>query len=200
VIYDTESDRPVRSIHVAGTLRFDPDRDTRLVVGLIKIQAGDDASEDSFDCDAHAPRRDPDSPRPTLEAGTAARPIPAGHSAVIRLGAIEGLDPQTCPAIVCCGGRMDLHGAPMGRTWVKLGQTARAGDAVVSLAEPAQGWRVGDRVIVTATQRLRRERATLRAGHGYGNDSRQNGPLLSRVLHNEALARTGRDAGRGLSV
>src|SRR5262249_526276 len=67
VISDTESDRPVRSIHVAGTLRFDPDRDTRLVVGLIKIQAGDDASEDGFDCDAHAPRRDPDSPRPTLE-------------------------------------------------------------------------------------------------------------------------------------
>jgi hypothetical protein len=31
---------------------------------------------------------------------------------------------------------------------------------------------------------------------GYGNDSRQNGPLSSRVLHNEALARTG----RGLSV
>ena len=35
---------------------------------------------------------------------------------------------------------------------------------------------------------------------GYGNDSRQNGPLSSRILHNEALARMGRDAGRGLSV
>jgi hypothetical protein len=35
---------------------------------------------------------------------------------------------------------------------------------------------------------------------GYGNDSRQTGPLSSRILHNEALARMGRDAGRGLSV
>jgi hypothetical protein len=166
IVYDLASDQAVRSIHVAGTLRFDLDRDTRLTVGLIKIQAGDDASENGFDCDAHAPRRAANSPRPALEVGTAARPIPAGHSAVIRLAVIEGMDPQTCPAIVCCGGRMDLHGAPLGRSWVKLGKTARAGDAIVSLDEPAEGWRVGGRVIVTATQRLRRERATLRPGQG----------------------------------
>jgi UDP-N-acetylglucosamine 2-epimerase (non-hydrolysing) len=35
---------------------------------------------------------------------------------------------------------------------------------------------------------------------GYGNDSRQNGPLSSRFLHNEALARTGCGTARGLSV
>ena len=44
VTYDTRTEAAIRSIHVAGTLRFDPDRDTRLDVGLIKIQAGDDAS------------------------------------------------------------------------------------------------------------------------------------------------------------
>jgi len=85
---------------------------------------------------------------------------------VIRLVALDGMDPQTCPAIVCCGGRMDFHGAPLGRSWVKLGHTAHAGDADLTLAEPVEGWRAGDRVIVTATQRLRRERSTLRAGHG----------------------------------
>ena len=42
VVYDIETKDPIRSIHVAGTLQFDPDRDTRLDVGLIKIQAGDD--------------------------------------------------------------------------------------------------------------------------------------------------------------
>src|SRR5438552_15137751 len=48
----------LRSIHVAGILAFARDRNTRLNVGLIKIQAGDDASEDGFKCDAHvrAPR------------------------------------------------------------------------------------------------------------------------------------------------
>src|SRR5438309_2069549 len=96
VTYDAASDQPVRSIHVAGTLRFDPDRDTRLVVGLIKIQAGDDASENGFDCDAHAPRDAPDARRPALEVGTEARPIPAGRSAVIRLASLPDMDPETC--------------------------------------------------------------------------------------------------------
>src|SRR5216117_1160603 len=53
VTYDVRSDAVIRSIHVAGTLSFAPDRDTRLDVGLIKIQAGDDPSEDRFNCEAH---------------------------------------------------------------------------------------------------------------------------------------------------
>jgi hypothetical protein len=166
VTYDVSSDAPFRSIHVAGTLRFDPDRDTRLDVGLIKIQAGDDASENGFDCDAHAAAADAMGPRPALEVGTAAHPIDARHSAIIRLVSLEGMDPETCPAIVCCGGRLDLHGAALERSWVKLGATARAGDTVVTLAEPVPGWRLGDHLIVTATQRIRRERGTLRAGQG----------------------------------
>src|SRR5689334_5577882 len=55
VVYDLNSDTPIRSIHVAGTLEFARDRDTRLDVGLIKVQPGDDASENGFDCDAHGP-------------------------------------------------------------------------------------------------------------------------------------------------
>src|SRR5262245_15953247 len=43
VVYDVKSDQAIRSIHVAGTLTFAPDRDTRLDVGLIKIQPGDNA-------------------------------------------------------------------------------------------------------------------------------------------------------------
>jgi hypothetical protein len=164
VLYDIASDRPIRSIHVAGTLRFASDRDTRLDVGLIKIQAGDDASEDGFDCDLHQPEAGPSGPTPTLEVGSQDRPIPAGRTATIRLVPVEGLDPVSCPAIVCCGGRMDLHGAPMPRTWVKLGDDARPGDPSVRLSEPVPGWRAGDRVILTATRRERKEGATLRPG------------------------------------
>jgi hypothetical protein len=78
---------------------------------------------------------------------------------MIQLSEVAGLDRESCPAIVCCGGRLDLHGAPLDRTWVKLGANAQAGDTVIRLAEPVTGWRVGDRIIVTSTD------------HPYGNDT-----------------------------
>jgi hypothetical protein len=159
VLYDVKSEQVIRSIHVAGTLTFARDRDTLLCVGLVKVQPGDDASENGFDCDAHVPTVEPGQARPALEVGTAETPI-TGHTAVIRLTHVAGLDKQSCPALVCCGGRMDLHGAPMNRTWVKLGATAKKGDATVTLAEPVTGWRPGDRILVTAT------RLTYDVGHG----------------------------------
>jgi hypothetical protein len=162
VTYDVRSEAPVRSVHVAGTLTFARDRDTRLAVGLIKIQPGDDASENGFDCDAHRPTPKPGEPRPALEVGTPDEPIPANHTATIQLAHCEGLDPESCPAVVCCGGRMDFHGAPMNRTWVKLGAPAQAGSAEVTLAEPVTGWRAGDRVILTATVRQNKVKKTFR--------------------------------------
>lgn len=152
VVYDVASDEVIRSIHVAGKLAFAPDRDTRLTVGLIKIQAGDDASEDGFDCEGHQAEPVAGGARPALEVGTPDRPIVREHTTLIRLAYVEGMDRQTCPAIICCGGRMDFHGTPMNRTWVKLGATASAGSDAVTLAEPVTGWRAGDRVIVTATR------------------------------------------------
>src|SRR5262245_40807597 len=38
VVYDASSDEAIRAINVAGVLSFAPDRDTRLAVGLLKIQ------------------------------------------------------------------------------------------------------------------------------------------------------------------
>jgi hypothetical protein len=151
VTYDLDSNQVIRSIHVAGILTFAPEHDTRLDVGLIRIQPGEEATEDGFDCDAHAAEPVPGKPRPALEVGTPDRPIDAKHTALIRLTYVTGLDKQSCPAIVCCGGRMDFHGAPLSRSWVKLGATARKGDKAVVLAEPVTGWKVGDRVIVTMT-------------------------------------------------
>jgi hypothetical protein len=162
VIYDVCSDTAFRSIHVAGTLSFARDRNTRLEVGLIKIQAGDDASENGFDCDAHVPQPKPGEARPALVVGSPNEPIPAKYNATIELRYFEGMDKESCPAIVCCGGRMDFHGAPMNRTWVKLGAKASAGFAEVILAEPVTGWRVGDRIILTATTRQNKVKKTFR--------------------------------------
>jgi hypothetical protein len=166
VTYDLLGDAAIRSIHVAGTLTFATDRATRLDVGLIKIQAGDDASEDGFTCDAHVVPPISDAPRPALEVGTPDRPIAPDVSALIRLVPFDGMDEETCPAIVCCGGRMDFHGAPMSRAWVKLGETARAGEERVVLAEPVSGWKVGDRIIITASKKDGRRKETLRPGAG----------------------------------
>src|SRR5262249_33496472 len=90
VTYDVKSDQAIRSIHIAGTLTFAPDRDTRLDVGLLKVQPGNDCSEEGFDCDAHLPAADPKMARPALEVGTPERPIAAGRTAVIRLVYFEG--------------------------------------------------------------------------------------------------------------
>src|SRR5262245_17511774 len=170
VVYDVHSDQPIRGINVAGVLSLATDRNTRLDVGLIRIQAGDQYSEEGFDCDGHFESADAAKSRPALEVGTPAAPLPVRYTALIRLVYFPGMDKESCPAIVCCGGRMDFHGAPLARTWVKLGAAAAAGDTQVRLAEPAAGWRVGDRVIVTATGQGRvHNRNTLRPGAAPGN-------------------------------
>ncbi len=167
VLYDRDSEEIIRSIQVSGTLKFATDRKTRLDVGLIRIEDLDEFSESGFDC-LHVPDASPDAEGPgpieqgvtppasraALEIGRPESPLPAEHTAMIRLHYIEGMDKETCPAIVCCGGRMDLHGAPLERTWVKLPfQSARVGEARVVMPAKLDGWKVGDRVIVTGTTR-----------------------------------------------
>ncbi len=153
VVYDILSDEAIRGITVSGTLAFATDRDTRLDVGLINIQAGNEYSESGFDCDMHFEAHDAGKDRSTLEVGTPDQPVDARHTALIRLVHFDGMDKDSCPAIVCCGGQMDFHGAAMNRTWVKLGRSVAKRDLQVKLAEAVTGWRVGDRVIVTGTVR-----------------------------------------------
>ena len=154
VTYDVLSPQQIRMIHVAGKLAFSREKSTRLEVGLLKVQAGDTAAEDGFECEAHADASgaDPNRPAPTLEIGTVDAPIPPGVTATIRLAYFDGMDKTTLPAIVDCGGQWEVHGAPMSRTWVKLGASCKPGDASVTLSEPVTGWKAGDRVIVTAAK------------------------------------------------
>jgi len=150
VTFASTSDKAYRSIHIGGTLAFDPDKDTVLAVGLLKIQPGENTAEEGFDCDAHLETPKDGEPKPALELGSPDAPI--RKSALIRLVYFEGMDKDSCPAIVCCGGRMDFHGAPMNRTWLKLGADVKRGDSTVTVSEPVTGWRLGDKVIVTGTK------------------------------------------------
>jgi hypothetical protein len=177
VVYDVSSTEVLRSLHIAGTLSFAHDKDTRLEVGLIRIEQGENLSEEGFDCLVHVPGETQKPKQATgaenkpgftvlcdccqskaaLLVGTPDQPVDANRSALIRLHYIEGMDKESCPAIICCGGRMDFHGAPMNRTWVKLGADVdpRKGPVFeITLAEPVTGWRAGDRVVVTTSGML----------------------------------------------
>lgn len=152
IAYDVSSDAAVRVLHVAGTLSFARDRSTRLNVGLLKISPAEECSEDGFDCHETPTAVGGKMAPASLEIGTAENPIPPGVSATVRLVYFDEMDTNALPALINCGGRMDIHGAPMNRTWVKLGATAKAGDSKVTLAETVSGWNVGDRIIVTVSK------------------------------------------------
>lgn len=113
VLYDVDSSDVIRVVKVAGTLRFATDRNTRLDVGLLRVEAGEEVTEEVFDCHDSSASADPTQPRPTLEIGSPNHPIDAQYSALIRLTYCEGMNKESCPALIACGGRMELHGAPM---------------------------------------------------------------------------------------
>ena len=121
VRFDGRVEAAIRSIRVAGTLEFDPDRDTLLTVGLIEIgEAG--SGPDVHD--RMADMGEAGTGRPSLLVGEPGRPIAAGHSATIRLALVEGLDPEDCPAIVC---QRRADGVPRGPGGPDLGQARRDG-------------------------------------------------------------------------
>ena len=53
IVYDVSSDAALRMVHVGGVLTFSREKSTRLDVGLLKIQPGDEAAEDGFVCAVH---------------------------------------------------------------------------------------------------------------------------------------------------
>ncbi|MEK6262724.1 MAG: G8 domain-containing protein [Planctomycetota bacterium] len=149
VIYDVNSNDALRMLHVAGTLTFSREVSTLLDVGLIKIEPGETTTEDGFNCHDPAPAQHHGATVPVLEIGTLASPIPAGVKATIRLRHHKGTNAETLPAIISCGGRWDVHGAPMNRTWLKLASPAKVGDGRVTLEQPVTDWHAGDRIIIT---------------------------------------------------
>ncbi len=169
ILYQSQSEEVIRAICISGELRFSAKCNSVLNVGLIRIEEGNVYSEEGFDClhvtehsggtshasDAHHHSHSAKghSVRPALIVGTRQNPIPSEFSAKIRLHFVAGMDRETCPAIVCCGGRMDIHGAPMEHTWVKLTRTADAGANRLFLDRRVEDWRVGDRVLITGSGR-----------------------------------------------
>lgn len=172
VKYDVESREVIRLVQVAGTLEFARDKNTLLEVGLLTIMPSEEPSEEGFDCHMEPDAHNHGHNHSALLVGKPGAPIPAEFKATIRLHYVEGLDKNSCPAIVCCGGRMEFHGAPLQRTWTKLKRQADVATTNIALAESVKDWQVGDQVIITSTK-MQRDRG--RDG-GEGN----GGGFLSR--------------------
>jgi len=191
VLYDVKSEAVLRLVQIVGSLTFARDRDTQLSVGVLKVQNSDECSESGFACDFAGINAagEPQGPRqgtmPTLEIGTLDKPIPAEHTARIRLHFLEGMDPNDAPALVCCSARMELHGAPLSRTWVKLGENAAVGTTSVVLSEPVTGWKVGDEIIVTASKKGSRSGSYRDDGEKLGTEPRRIGKIDGQTIHFE---------------
>lgn len=152
ILYDFSSTEVIRGLQVGGELRFDPTKNTRLEIGLIRVQPGDEYSEEGFDCDGHFVAQDKVVDMPLLEIGNANNPVQADKKAIIRLHYQEGMKKDSCPAIVCCGGKWETHGAKLDRSWVKLSKNLAAGDKTLHVAEAVNGWKSGDKIVVTGSR------------------------------------------------
>ena len=147
VIYDVNSSDAVRLIHIQGRLEFSRTVSTQLDVGMIIVNTRETVDPNQ-DCSITDGGYWPDAPRPALEVGTIEDPIPAGITARIRLVYFSDMDPDCAPGIINYGGRMDIHGAPLTKTWVEMGASARSNDNTVVLDE-AVNWQPGDRILIT---------------------------------------------------
>jgi hypothetical protein len=155
VTYDVDSKDVIRLVQVAGTLDFAKDRNTRLEVGLLTVLPVESPTEEGFDCHVVPEAPQPGVSPPALIVGRPEAPIVKGCTALIRLHLVEGLDKESCPAIICCGGRMEFHGQKLTNTWVKMKAEANAGDTEVSVVASVKDWTPGDLVIVAGTKRPR---------------------------------------------
>ncbi|WP_278469452.1 G8 domain-containing protein [Gimesia maris] len=191
IVYDLDSQEVIRGIQISGKLKFASDRNTRLEVGLIRIEELDHYCEEGFDCQmvVESDEKNPEKQLaaakhvPTLEVGRPESPLSAQYTALIRLHYIEGMSKENCPAIVCCGGRMDFHGAPLERTWVKLPyQTAKVGEARAVMPYPLPGWKVGDRIILSGTTRQFGYIGTRYRKNGDDNSVADNPTTEERVI------------------
>lgn len=150
VIYDVSSGDDIHLILVRGKLEFSRTNDTRLDVGAIVISTSPTV-DINLNCSfQNYPNDWQSGPPPTLEVGSLDNPIPENHTARIRLVYFSDMDPNCAPAIINYGGRMELHGAPLNKTWLKLGAGAPQGSSTITV-EDQVNWKVGDRIIITAT-------------------------------------------------
>jgi Bacterial Ig domain/G8 domain len=131
VTYDGQSDVPLKTLRVDGTLRFDPHQNSRIVIDTLVV-----------------------SPVGRLEIGTAAVPVDPDLLVEVLIageGDIDvALDPMLLSRGVVSHGAVEIHGARK-TAFLKVGDVPVRGDRDMVLETAPEGWRVGDRLVLTGT-------------------------------------------------
>lgn len=137
VTVDGPVDATLKTIRVDGTLRFDPQRTTRLIVDtLVVSRVG------------------------TLEMGTESEPVSADVESRIIIADRGPIDARWDPLALSRGvivhGRIEMHGAET-TSFAMLQNRPTAGTTELILEEVPRGWSVGDALILAATDREGRQ-------------------------------------------
>lgn len=137
VTYDIVSTEAIKTVAVQanGRLLFRTDVNTKLtVINLLIMEGGE------------------------LRIGTAANPVAANVKAEVVFADVA-LDLVNDPAQYGNGlialGKVTMYGAVKNQTFGTLATEPHAGDTTLALSAPANGWRVGDRLVLPDSRQLR---------------------------------------------
>lgn len=133
VTYDAMSDTPLKSLRVDGQLRFATDQSSRVVIDTLVV-----------------------TPEGGLEIGTSADPVAPDVQIEILIDGNGDIDMSWDPLLLSRGvishGHVDIFGA-IRTPFLKVLAAPLQGDAELVLAAGPEGWRVGDRLVVTGTKK-----------------------------------------------
>ncbi|MDF3605840.1 G8 domain-containing protein [Paracoccus sp. DMF-8] len=150
VTYDGESNASLFTVRVDGELSFATDADTRMLVDTLVV-----------------------APSGRLEIGTEERPVEAGVRTEILIANNGNIDTARDPMLISRGvvshGSVEIHGAEKD-AFHKVAAAPMAGQRVITLDENPDGWRVGDKIVVSGTHKQ---------GWAWDNDQR-------RTVHHES--------------
>ncbi|WP_324752397.1 PA14 domain-containing protein [Roseovarius sp. Pro17] len=156
VIYDGQSDESLFTVRVDGELSFATDVDTRMEIDTMVV-----------------------SPSGRLEIGTEENPIQAGVNAEIVIANNGDINTDWDPMLLSRGvvshGAAEIHGAEK-TGFLKVSDAPMAGDTQINLAEAAEGWQVGDTLVLTGTHK-----------QGWTWDSGQGRPVYQETEDEEVV-------------
>ena len=164
VVYDGQSDARLFTLRIDGKLNFATENDTRIIIDTLVV-----------------------APSGSLEIGTALHPVAPDVRAEVLVSGHGDIDLVWDPKLLSRGvishGKTQIHGAAK-TAFLKVGTAPKRGDRELLLASSPDGWRIGDRLIVSGT---------LKQGWAWNNDA---GATIHHESQDEVVTITAIDGAR----